>query len=130
MKKQPAWWAERIEELLGVSPAVAEQLVGFIDDLSCWMLSSMPDVRVIRVPVGGRYEGGTGLMLRAAAGVTIAWHRHASEERVLVLQGGICDDAGRTVLAGELLISAAGSSHSLRVVGPEECVCCLFCARE
>jgi hypothetical protein len=65
---------------------------------------------------------------RMKGGFRIPRHRHKAREINFVLQGGLVDDAGTTYLAGQVMDSAAGSTHALRVIGEPEALLAVLLA--
>jgi quercetin dioxygenase-like cupin family protein len=51
--------------------------------------------------------------VQLAPGASFPRHAHAGEERTLVLAGTLVSDDGRTVHAGEELVMAEGSAHTV-----------------
>jgi anti-sigma factor ChrR (cupin superfamily) len=123
------WWAEALAELFGVSVAFAADLRRLIDDPSCWLLSDRTEIRVIRVPPGPARGNADAMLLRAAPGVRVPEHVHQREEHTLVLRGAFEENHAGVVDAGHLLVKPPGTSHSLRVVGAEECICAVLWIR-
>lgn len=62
-------------------------------------------------------------LVRFAAGVEYPRHRHVGDETMLVLRGGLVDDAsGRRLVAGDVLHQGPGTAHGLRALPDEDCV--------
>ncbi|MGB0662017.1 MAG: cupin domain-containing protein [Mangrovicoccus sp.] len=69
-------------------------------------------------------QGAPGIaVLRYASGASVPLHMHPDVEMILVLEGEQSDEAG-TYTAGELVINAPGSQHS--VISKEGCVVLLM----
>jgi anti-sigma factor ChrR (cupin superfamily) len=74
------------------------------------------------------FDGGPGLgeahvgLVRLAPGEAFPRHTHVGEERSLVLQGELVDDEGRRYRAGDLIVSADGTTHEMRAVGDQEAI--------
>ena len=74
------------------------------------------------------FDGGPGLadahvgLVRLAPGEAFPRHSHVGEERTLVLQGELVDDEGRHYRAGDLIVSADGTTHEVRAVGDQEAI--------
>ena len=70
-------------------------------------------------PALGDAHGG---LVRLQPGEAFPHHSHVGEERILILQGEVEDDEGRRYRAGDVLVSADGSSHEMRAVGDREAI--------
>ena len=92
-----------------------------VDDDAAWD-DMLPGVRF------RDFDGGPGLgeahvgLVRLQPGEAFPHHGHVGEERTLVLQGELVDDQGRHYRAGDLIVSADGSSHEVRAVGDREAI--------
>jgi quercetin dioxygenase-like cupin family protein len=112
---------DRSMELFDLSEAETEGHLLSIDDPAAWE-DMLPGVRF------RDFDGGPGLggahvgIVRLAPGEAFPRHGHVGEERTLVLQGELVDDQGRRYRAGDLIVSADGTSHEVRAVGDREAV--------
>ena len=71
-------------------------------------------------PAIGEAHGG---LIRVLPGRAFPFHTHIGEERLMVLQGEILDDAGRRWLPGDVIVSPDGTGHELRALGDKEAIC-------
>lgn len=112
---------ERSMELFDLPEAEASAHLHSVDDPDAWE-DMLPGVRF------RDFEGGPGLgeahvgLVRLAPGEAFPRHSHVGEERSLVLQGELVDDHGRRYRAGDLIVSADGTSHELRAAGDQEAI--------
>ena len=92
-----------------------------VDDPDAWE-DMLPGVRF------RDFDGGPALgeahvgLVRLSPGEAFPRHSHVGEERSLVLQGELVDDAGQHYRAGDLIVSADGTTHELRAVGDHEAI--------
>jgi putative transcriptional regulator len=114
-------FVDRLVELFDLSEdAIAAELRS-IDDADAWE-DLAPGVRFRDFEGGPRIGEAHGGLVRVAPGETFPLHTHVGEERLLVLQGRVEDEHGRSYRAGDLLVSADGSAHEMRAVGDKEVI--------
>lgn len=109
---------DRMMQVFDLPEAQAQAELRTIDDASSWD-QMVPGVRY------RDFEGGEGVgdahggLVRVEAGHVFPRHTHVGEEQVLVLQGMLIDDQGRTYRAGDVVVSEDGSTHEVRVLGEQ-----------
>jgi anti-sigma factor ChrR (cupin superfamily) len=112
---------DRMMALFDLPEREAEGHLHSVDDDAAWD-DMLPGVRF------RDFDGGPGLgeahvgLVRLRPGEAFPHHGHVGEERTLVLQGELVDDQGRRYRAGDLIVSADGSSHEVRAVGDREAI--------
>jgi anti-sigma factor ChrR (cupin superfamily) len=112
---------DRTMALFDLSEAETEGHLHSVDDDAAWD-DMLPGVRY------RDFDGGPALgeahvgLVRLAPGEAFPHHSHVGEERVLILQGEVVDDQGRRYRAGDLVVSADGTSHEVRAVGDAEAI--------
>jgi hypothetical protein len=100
--------------------ALLEQLVR--DD--AWLDGPADGVGLLPVTAGPARRGLITTLLRLEPGARFPLHRHAAEERVLVLEGGYVDDqSGEAFWRAREDVRPAGSSHSLTGLLGGPCLC-------
>lgn len=126
-------WDAIVAKLFDIPEAVVRQMEPLLDDSSCWMLSDRSeiadghrDLRVIRVPAGSGRRGAEALLARGVPGMVVQRHVHVLDEHTLVLRGAFEEDGQKVIRRGDLLVRRAGSSHTIRVIGDEDCVCAVL----
>jgi quercetin dioxygenase-like cupin family protein len=92
-----------------------------IDDPDAWE-ELAPGVRFRDFEGGPRLGEAHGGLARVEPGEVFPMHSHVGEERLLVLQGRIEDEHGRSYRAGDMIVSPDGSAHELRAVGDKEVI--------
>ena len=130
----PSVRARLLEQLRGperFSPFVAEVASAF--DLSAdalreafatlqsgrWLPGPWPHSRLLVAPALG---GDGTLIAQLAAGTEIRRHGHAHRELTYVLDGALCEDAQRTLGAGELLVAEPGQRHTVTIASDSDCL--------
>jgi hypothetical protein len=111
-----------VARLLGVDEAYASAVLASIDDPVGWHGSFVPGVQVKEVGGGAASENALTWLVRVATGGKYLEHRHVGQERGLVLQGRLQDNAGRLYRVGDFLEMDAGSSHELHVKSRESAI--------
>ena len=121
----PDWWCQRVSDLYDLPPREAREILGLVEDPSCWLLAEMPGMLSLRIPVGPRRAGATATIFLAEPYAEAPEHLHEGEERVIVLQGSYWEADGRKVAAGDEVVWGSGTRHSVRV-GPDGCLCAVL----
>lgn len=112
---------DRSMQLFDLPEAETTAHLHSVDDPAAWE-DMLPGVRF------RDFDGGPGLgeahvgLVRLAPGEAFPHHSHVGEERSLVLQGELVDEQGQRYRAGDLIVSADGTSHELRAVGEQEAI--------
>lgn len=114
-------FVDRMAELFDLSEADAEDHLHSIDRPDDWE-DMLPGVRFRDFEGGPRLGEAHGGLVRVEPGHVFPLHAHVGEERVLVLQGQVQDDEGNIYRAGDLVVSAEGTRHELRVLGDKEAI--------
>ncbi len=112
---------DRMMSLCDLPEREAEGHLHSVDEDAMWD-DMLPGIRYRDFDVGPTLGEAHGGLVRLQPGEVFPHHAHVGEERVLVLQGEIVDDAGHHYRAGDLVVSADGSSHELRAVGEQEAI--------
>jgi anti-sigma factor ChrR (cupin superfamily) len=113
---------ERVARFLDLSSDRARALLDRLDDASAWR-PRFPGVACFVPEHGPALAGATIGVLRVEPGARFPHHRHGGDEEVLVLQGGMRGDDGRSWHAGMIQAMAAGTEHGLVGLGPPACLC-------
>lgn len=112
---------DRMMSLFDLPEGDAQGHLDSVDDHEAWE-DMLPGVRFRDFDGGPAIGDAHGGLVRLQPGEVFPHHTHVGEERVLVIQGQVVDDAGRHYRAGDLLVSPDGSSHELRAVGDREAI--------
>lgn len=112
---------DRMMALFDLPEAESEGHLHSVDDDAAWE-DMLPGVRFRDFDGGPALGEAHGGLVRLAPGEAFPHHGHVGEERMLVLQGELCDDQGRCYRAGDLVISRDGSTHEVRAVGDQEAI--------
>jgi hypothetical protein len=123
----PALAAE-LAELRDVAGTIdsARELLGLVERPASWG-PAIPDTRTTAIPFVGlvHFDGGPACatadcgFIRIEPGQSFPLHRHRGEEVVVVLAGTLRDSSGQLHHPGDECVRAAGTEHSLTVVGDE-----------
>ncbi|MCA9709770.1 MAG: cupin domain-containing protein [Myxococcales bacterium] len=112
---------DRMMALFDLPEGEAQGHLHSVDDDEAWE-DMLPGVRFRDFDGGPALGDAHGGLVRLQPGEAFPRHTHVGEERVLVLQGELVDDQGQHYRAGDLLVSADGTSHELRAEGDREAV--------
>lgn len=113
-----------VADLFAFSLADAEALLALVDSQAHWFEGPSPGIWLLPVSAGARWEGFLTTLLRLEPNVQFPEHRHAAEERVLLLEGGYRDDQlGVEFWRGALDVRPAGSEHSFTALEGLGCLC-------
>jgi putative transcriptional regulator len=86
-----------------------------------WKTTRFPGIALVFLYTNEQTGDGV-VLIRMAPGRGYPRHRHVGEERVLVLQGGYRDEAGR-YQAGDTVVQPPGSvHHPVALEGDEDCI--------
>lgn len=77
-----------------------------------WEPGPVPGVSLIPVTPGAPFADSTAMLVRISAGATYPSHTHRSIEDLLMLQGGLRDDDGAELWAGDRAQHASGTTHA------------------
>ena len=112
---------DRMMELFDLPESAANGELHTIDQPDTWE-DLVPGVRF------RDFEGGPGIgeahggLVRVVPGGSFPTHEHVGDEAMLVLQGEVEDDEGNRYRAGDMIVSAEGTQHTLKSVGDEEVI--------
>ncbi len=112
---------DRMMSLFDLPESEAQGHLHSVDDADAWE-DMLPGVRYRDFDGGPALGDAHGGLIRLQPGEVFPHHSHVGEERVLVLQGALVDDKGASYRAGDLVVSADGTSHELRAVGESETI--------
>jgi quercetin dioxygenase-like cupin family protein len=112
---------DRMMSLCDLPEGEAEGHLHSVDDDAAWE-DMTASIRYRDFDVGPSLGDAHGGLVRLQPGDAFPRHTHVGEERLLVLQGELVDDHGQTYRAGDLVVSADGSSHEMRAVGEQEVI--------
>lgn len=112
---------DRMMALFDLPEAQAQAHLHSVDDDEAWE-DMLPGVRFRDFDGGPALGDAHGGLVRLQPGEAFPHHSHVGEERMLVLQGELCDDEGQHLRPGDLVVSVDGSAHGLRAVGDREAV--------
>lgn len=112
-------FAGEIAETFGVDRDGTLAALARVDEPEAWRPGFIPGSRILKLDGGPK----TRVMLaRLAAGASVLRHRHATRERIYVIQGMLREDGERTFGPGDLLDKAPGTEHELLAAGGAECL--------
>jgi len=80
-----------------------------------WQPGPHPSIQLLHLQGGAAVVGADVGLVRMPSGFIWPSHRHLGDERVLILQGGYDDDAGKTYRAGDIHEMASGTVHGFVV---------------
>ncbi|MCA9653687.1 MAG: cupin domain-containing protein [Myxococcales bacterium] len=112
---------DRMMAMFDLPEPEAQEHLHSIDDHEAWD-DMLPGVRFRDFDGGPALGDAHGGLVRLQPGEAFPHHSHVGEERILILQGEVEDDEGRRYRAGDVLVSADGSSHEMRAVGDREAI--------
>ena len=81
------------------------------DDVG-WEPGPTEGIALAAVTPGRAFEGSLGFLVKIAPGATYPSHEHGADETLLMLQGGLRDDDGTELWAGDSVRHAKGTSHA------------------
>lgn len=110
---------DRVARLLDVARDQAKAVLDAIDDLSRWEPAG-PGCSLLHLSAGPSLDDAVVGLVRVEGGVRFPRHVHLGDEFVLVLQGGLRDDAGRVSLPGDLITMPASSEHEFEALPGED----------
>ena len=112
---------DRVMALFDLPESDAQGHLYSVDDDGAWE-DMLPGVLYRDFECGPAVGEAHGGMVRLSPGELFPHHTHVGEERVLLLQGELVDDSGNHYRAGDLIVSADGTSHEMRAHGDREAV--------
>jgi signal transduction histidine kinase len=77
-----------------------------------WEPGPTEGISLLSVAPGGAFGGSRGFLVQLASGVTYPLHEHDADETVLMLHGGLRDDDGAELWAGDWVKNVKGTSHA------------------
>lgn len=117
-----ARFAAALSSIFEIDDDKARALLDEIDAPEAWEAGPVPGVALFHL------KGGPGLaaadvgFVRFPAGMPWPLHRHVGDEIMLILEGGLTDDAGRTWREGDVLRMPPGSEHRFDVLAERDCI--------
>ncbi len=112
---------DRMSDMFDLPEKGARAELDTIDDPEAWdLMAAGVEFR--------DFDGGPGLgdahggLVRLEPGSAFPAHSHVGEEKILMLQGMVEDDAGNRYRAGDMIVSADGTHHELRAIGDKEVI--------
>lgn len=112
---------DRFADLCDLPAAEAQDHLHKIDQDDAWE-ELVDGVRFFDFDGGPGIGEAHGGLVRVAPGASFPMHTHVGEERILVLAGAAEDDQGRVFRAGDVVVSADGTSHVVRTLGDKEVI--------
>lgn len=101
----------------------ARALLDAADAEGAWEAGPLPGVALMHLKGGPALAKADTGLVRFPAGIAWPLHKHLGAERMLVLEGTLVDDTGRTWREGELLELPPGSQHAFDVLPGHDCLC-------
>lgn len=101
-----------IAAFYGLSVTEVDALMLRAESAAAWSAGPADGVEQMNVEPGGPFAGDTAFLVRIASGATYPSHWHDAEERLLMLAGGLRDDDGAELWAGDEVVNAAGTRHA------------------
>ncbi|HLM74381.1 MAG TPA: dimethylsulfonioproprionate lyase family protein, partial [Polyangiaceae bacterium] len=77
-----------------------------------WTPGPVEGIAVLSVTPGRAFDGSRGFLVRIAQGVTYPSHEHDADENLLMLHGGLRDDDGAELWAGDSVRNAKDTTHA------------------
>lgn len=112
---------DRMMSLFDLPEPEAQGHLHSVDDDEAWD-DMLPGCRYRDFEAGPAVGDAHGGLVRLQPGQRFPHHTHVGEERVLIIQGELEDDQGTRYRAGDLVVSADGTSHELLAVGEREVI--------
>lgn len=106
-----------VASLIDLDLDSARALLLAVDEAGGWELGPLPHIELLHFGGGPAVADAITGFVRIPPGETFPHHEHVGDEAVLVLQGELRDSSGAMHARGALLRMAAGTSHSLVVIG-------------
>jgi predicted ChrR family anti-sigma factor len=117
-----AGFAEALASIFETSLEKARALLDAIDAPEAWEPGPVPGIALMHLKGGPALAAADTGFVRFPAGMAWPLHRHVGDEIMLIVEGGIVDDAGRTWRAGDVLRMPPGSEHRFDVLADRDCV--------
>jgi len=105
----------KLSELFDLPPEALRGIFTRAAVAEAWQPGPMPWVSLFHLQGGPRVAGLDAGFVRLKKGTPFPAHRHTGTERVLILDGGYHDHAGRWYGPGEMHEMLEGSQHSLQM---------------
>lgn len=115
-------WVEALAEFCDLPVATARTLLGDDERGQAWEAGPAPGVGFMAIPLGPRHRGAWGFLIRIAPGASYPYHRHASDEHLLIIEGGLRDDDGAELWEGERAVHREGTAHASTAIGEGACL--------
>lgn len=119
-------FAPRLAEVLGLEVNDARRALHVFERPREMPATALDGMRAVPIAPGPSRDATTAMLVLFEPGARLPVHVHAEEEHVLVFQGAFVSDPGPLVSAGEEHTSPAGSSHAIRVLEEEPCLCAII----
>lgn len=111
-----------LAQVFDLPVAAVEALWAASEREQAWEPGPGPGLGLMPITCGPRHRGASGFLVRIAAGATYPYHRHATDEHVLILEGGLRDDDGTELWEGERTVHPAGTAHASTAIGGVTCM--------
>jgi hypothetical protein len=122
-------WSSRMAQLFDVSVERARELLGLIERPASWgpavldgWTSGIPHVALVHFTGGPACATADCGFVRIDPGHVFPLHRHRGDEVTILIAGTIREDDGRIFHAGDEIARAAGTEHTLTVIGDEPAI--------
>jgi hypothetical protein len=112
-------WApfvERLARFFDLGSERIREIVAKIGDAASWEAGPMPGIELVHFAGGPQVAAADNGLVRMAPGLAFPRHRHLGTERILILEGGYTDDAGRVWRAGDVHVSGSDVQHAYVVL--------------
>ena len=111
----------KLSELFDLDDTALAALFERAATAAAWTPSPIPGTQLMHLQGGPRVAAADNGLVRLAAGTRFPSHRHLGPERVLVLDGGYCDEQdGRLYLPGDWHEMPSGTSHAYTALAERE----------
>lgn len=119
----PLWpHIDALASLLDIDRESSAHQLGRLVDEAAWREGPLPGLRVRLAKAGPACAGAYTGFLRLAPGIRFPAHEHLGPESTLVLAGGLRQNDGRELHAGDLLWLPEGCAHDFVGLEGEDCI--------
>ncbi|MEP7052245.1 MAG: cupin domain-containing protein [Pseudomonadota bacterium] len=105
----------KLRDLFDLPPEALRSIFTRAAVAEAWQPGPLPSVSLFHLQGGPRVAGLDAGFVRLKKGTPFPAHRHTATERVLILEGGYHDHAGRWYGPGEMHEMLEGTEHSLQM---------------
>lgn len=112
-------WAPHFDKLAALFDLSEPALTAIAEQSSLeqhWEPLPLAGVRLFHLQGGPAIAGADAGLVAIRPGTQFPFHRHAGEERTLVLEGALREDDGTLFCPGDVQVKPAGSSHAFSVL--------------